>query len=79
LKVISHIEANSFNFIFLFGQKKKQKKATTRTKSFEIFDYWLHPWFNFSNDFAQRVDSLAQELLFLWFKKMYVKKMWGLA
>jgi len=36
LKVISHIEANSFNFIFLFGQKKKQKKATTRTKSFEI-------------------------------------------
>ena len=60
-------------FLFLFAQKKKQKKGPTRTKSFEssIIRHLLDSTFKW---FRAARGLSARSLFYLWIKKMLVNK-----
>ncbi|HPU95155.1 MAG TPA: hypothetical protein PK398_03190, partial [Candidatus Gracilibacteria bacterium] len=65
-------------FLFLFAQKKKQKKGTTRTKSFES-SITRHFFDSTFKGFRTARGLPAQSKFYLGFKKMLVNGGQGLA
>jgi len=78
LKVISKIQTVTFNFSFFVWPKKETKKGHHAHQIIWNLRLLVTSLIQLFKWFRAARGLLAQELLYLWFKKMYVNKMWGL-